>query len=516
MVHLITLALIAIVLIDAGRGLWFYYDEWDFLAARAEWHLLTPHNGHLSLFPQLLTTLVKGVVGLHSYWPFLALTFAAHLAAIHMIWRIMMRLAVHPAIALLMATLFGVLAAGGDNSLWAFQVGFITPLVTGIGALLLAMRPLTAWRTAWVCVLLLVGVGFASTGLPLALAVVLYIWVRHGWRKTAIVGGVFAVVYGTWYLLFARGTTGADGFGIHSLKDVMLRVPEFFSHGFVDSIGKVLPFAGLAGALAVAVIIGMVLDLRRASLRTIDPTYVLVFAALTFGVMTALTRVGLGNDAASAGRYVYIYAGLLTPVVGRLLSRLAANGRVAVGAICAVLVILIGYNAAGLVEFGRGLAAREQTVNRAISAALTIDDGRAELDKRTPAALVAPTLTMTDIRSFVARGQYTPVPFTPTDLLEARVNMFLTPVHKAAAPPQGSTCETPSSGYLAFDPASQFVYVPTAGDVGVVAKEGDGTSTYTRTHIPTPGLYELTGLDSSIALSLAAGDAGGLCVVARQ
>jgi hypothetical protein len=513
--HLVSLALIAVLLVFAGRGLWFYYDEWDFLAARAEWHLLAPHNGHLSLFPQLLTTLVKGVVGLHSYWPYLALTFAAHLAAVHMIWRIMMRVAVTPAIALLVAVLFGVLAPGADNSLWAFQVGFITPIVTGIGALLLAMRPqLTIPRLVWIIVLLLVGVGFASTGLPFVVAIVLFVWGRHGWRRAGVIAVAFALVYGTWYLLFARGTTGADGFGIHSLKDLVLRVPEFFAHGLVDSLGKTLPYAGLAAALTVAVGIGMIVDLRRASLRRIDPTYALVVAAFAFGALTAITRVNLGTDAASAGRYVYIYGALLAPVIGRLLTALAANGRVAVGAVSAVLLILIGYNAAGLVEAGRGLGAYEQSVNRAISAAITIDDGSAALAKRTPSPFVAPTLTMADIRSFVERGQYTPVPYTPSDLLEVRVNLFLHAVHVPGSQPDPTTCAVPTNGYVAYDPSKDLVYIPKAGTVGVFAKDGEA-KTFTHVPIAQPGMHDLIGLEPPISMTLAAGDAGGVCVVPR-
>jgi len=515
--HLVSLALVGLVMVIAARGQWFFYDEWDFLAERAEWSLLAPHNGHLSFFPQLLTTLVKGAVGLHSYWPYLALTLLAHLAVVHMVWRLMMRLDDSPVIVLLVALVFGLLAAGTENTLWAFQIGFIAPLATGIAALLLAMRPsLPPWRLAGISVLLLAGVGFASTGLPIALAVMLFIAVRHGWRKALVVAASFALVYGTWYLLFARGTTGSDGFGAQTIGDVLVRMPEYVAHGLVDSLGKALPSAGLAPALVLLIVLGIILDVRRSGARALDASYFLAFAALVFAVLTAYTRVGLGVESASAGRYVYIYGALFAPLIGRLLSRLVGTSRAATAVVSVILLVLAGYNAGGTIVAGREQAAIEQTVNRTISAALTIDDGSAELAGRTPAAAVAPTLTMADVRAFVARGQYTPVPFTPTDLLDAQVNLLLTATPVDGATPDPRDCEPVVDGWVSIDPESQAVYAPTPGIVRVSAEE-DGVQSF-RAQIPITdaGMNELSGLDSSVDLRLGSDDAGGLCVVTTR
>ncbi len=515
--HLVSLAVVGVVMVIAARGQWFYYDEWDFLAERAEWSLLAPHNGHLSFFPQLLTTLIKGVVGLHSYWPYLGFTLLAHLAVIHLVWRLMMRLSVSSVIALLTALVFGLLAPGTENTLWAFQVGFIVPIATGIGALLLAMRPcLSRGRLAVISAMLLVGVGFASTGLPIAFAVIVFLAVRQGWRKALIVTGALAVVYGAWYLLFARGTTGSDGFGARTLGDILVRMPEFFAHGLVDSLGKVLPFTGFGPVVAALIVVGVVLDLRRTGLRGIDPSYYLALAAFVFALLTAFTRVGLGVEAASAGRYVYVYGALLTPLIGRLLSRLVGASRLATAVVGALLLVLAGYNAAATVAAGRDQATVEQTVNRTISAALTIDDGSPELADRTPAAAVAPTLTMRDIRAFVARGQYAPVPFTPTDFLDAQVNLLLTATPVDAAAPEPADCAQAVDGWVGIDPSSGWVYAPTVGIIHVIAEEGEAQSFRAQLLIFEAGMNELSGLDSSIELRLAAGDAGEICVVPKS
>lgn len=514
--HLGTLVIVGAVLVVAGSGQWFFYDEWDFLRSDAEWSLLAPHNGHLSLFPQLLTTLVKSVVGLHSYWPYLALTIAAHLAVVHMVWRLMMRTGAAPAIALVTALAFGVLSPSVENTLWAFQVGFITPVATGIAAFLFAMRPdLRTRDSIAISVLLLVGVGFASTGLPFVVAVIGYILVRHGWRAALLPAVSFLVVYGTWYLLFARGTTGADGFGAKSLGDVVVRMPEFILHAVVDSLGKTLPMGEIAGALVVAVVVGVVIDLRRTPVRDIGPVYWLVIAAAVFAVLTAYTRVGLGVENASAGRYVYIYGALVAPLIARLLSALVGRSLVATVVVCSMLLVYAGYNAGGTISAGRNQAGLEQTVKRTISAALTLDDGSDELSNRTPAAVVAPTLTMSDIRDFVARGYFEPVDFTPEDLLSAQVNLLLTAEPVPGDAPAAEDCAPAQDEWVAVDPAEDEVWVASPGMVRVIANEDDVQAFGTQIPFSEEGMHRLSGLDEDVALRLAVGDAGGVCVISR-
>lgn len=511
--HLGSLAAILAVLVVAGRGQWFFFDEWDFLAERAEWSLLAPHNGHLSFFPQLLTTLIKSVVGLHSYWPYLLLTFAAHLFVVHMLWRLMMRTGVAPVLALVVPVVFGVLAPGTENTLWAFQVGFITPLGTGIAAVLFALRaPFRSRYAVAIAVLLLVGVGFASTGLPMAAAVLLLVVYLHGWRAAIVPTGVLAVCYGAWYLLFARGTTGQDGFGVQSLRDLVVGIPEFVAHGLIDSTGKALPLAELAPAVLIALCIGALIDLRRRGASDGITAYVLVIAGVVFAGLTAYTRVGLGVENASAGRYVYVYAALAAPLIARLLTALVGRSRAATGVVVVLLLALAAYNAGGTVIQGRTQADLERTVERTMSAALTLDDGSAELAMRTPAAMVAPTLTMADIRSFVARGQFSPVPFTPADLLSAETNLLLTPRAMDVSTVTRS-CRAPVDGWIDVDPDTDGVIVAGSGIVGVIANHGDLQGFGTQIPFPAAGTYRLDTFDPDVRIRLREGDAGGVCVV---
>ena len=61
-------------LLDLGRGLTFFLDEWDFIEYTGNpgyWHtVLQPHNGHPSMVPFSLYDLLLHTVGLRHYWPY--------------------------------------------------------------------------------------------------------------------------------------------------------------------------------------------------------------------------------------------------------------------------------------------------------------------------------------------------------------------------------------------------------------------------------------------------------------
>src|SRR4051794_15474747 len=76
------MAVCAALLMYAGRGLGFFYDEWIFVATRHQGTLdsfLQPHNEHFSLLPVTLYKLLFATVGLHPHWPYLLADVAVHL-----------------------------------------------------------------------------------------------------------------------------------------------------------------------------------------------------------------------------------------------------------------------------------------------------------------------------------------------------------------------------------------------------------------------------------------------------
>src|SRR4029079_17372656 len=79
-VLLVIVALLALVWF--GRDMTFYHDEWAFILQRAlsVAGLLNPHSERLSAPLVLLYLVLLGTVGTGSYWPYLAVTFALHVA----------------------------------------------------------------------------------------------------------------------------------------------------------------------------------------------------------------------------------------------------------------------------------------------------------------------------------------------------------------------------------------------------------------------------------------------------
>ncbi|WP_100345436.1 hypothetical protein [Compostimonas suwonensis] len=516
-IHAATILVAALVFVRVGGSQWFYYDEWDFLVERQEWDLLTPHNGHLSFAPALITTLIKLVVGLHSYWPFLAVTIVVHLALVHVLWRLMVRLGAQPLIAILVAFTLAVLGAGAENTLWAFQTGFIAPLLTGILALFVVFRASLRKRdVAAVALLLLLGLSFASTGIPMVVGVVVFLLVRHGWRKALVVAAAVGVVYGTWFLLFNTGSQAANGYKASNATDFLVGMSQFVSHGFIDSLAAVVPFEQLAGALLVLFCVWMVVSVSRGGLRRVSPAHYLTLAALVFAALTAYTRVQLGVGSASSGRYVYVYFALLAPAAALCLTALIRRSRIALGAVAALLAVVAVYNVGMLNINANTQAAVEQFTKEAMSAAVDLDDGTAEAGQVHPMPVIAPPLTLDDIRAFVARGEFTPGEVSEPVMLSTEINMELKalPVDPGGAAP--TVCApADGQGFLVLDRAEEggaIVWASADLRADVRAVDDGITSNFTVLRL-SKGFNEIDGVDAA-DIALRAQDGAALCVPA--
>ena len=149
------------------RGLWFFGDEWDFLAQRGLWHLPAnpasiwfPHNEHWSTLPILLWRALFNIFHLSSYWPYIVPVLVLHAGIMHLSWRLSLRAGVPAGVATAAVGLLGFLGAGAENLTWAFQVGFVGSVFFG----LVAMDLLDRWaRLRPVLVL----VGRRAFGTPL-------------------------------------------------------------------------------------------------------------------------------------------------------------------------------------------------------------------------------------------------------------------------------------------------------------------------------------------------------------
>lgn len=509
-VHLATMVLAGGLIARAARGQWFYYDEWDFLREDAEWELLSPHNGHLSLLPRLTTTLIKGAVGLHEYWPYLFITVLVHLLLAHLLWRLMLRMHADPLVATISVFAFALLAPGSENVLWAFQVGFILPLATGAAALLIAMKDTLRRRDLVAIVaLLFLGLCASGTALPMTTAVLLFVVVKHGWRGAMIAGASLAVPYGAWFLTFGMLPQGTSAFRAASVHDVLVRLPEYMSHGLVAGLAKTVPFPSLAGALLVGLAVFLLWKLTQGGLNQLSALPYLVFAALVFGGLTAFTRVQLPIETAAAGRYVYVYAALLLPAAVACLTSLVTRGRLVHLAVSAVLVLVAGYNVGGFMREAHVQSELELRVRAAISAAVELDDGGDAVAGRRPSPVWAPPLTMSDVREFVERGQFIPLEPSDADLLATRANLFLdvTPTER---PPEGRCTPSVPGDIVRLDPELPLVESRVGTSLHIRL---DDQATHAFVDVPVgAGTSRLSGLHDVI-ISVEIPSDGRLCVL---
>jgi hypothetical protein len=491
--HLLGLAVVAAVLVLLARGQWFFYDEWDLLDDAREWALLGSHNGHLSLGLALVTTVLKKFVGLHSYWPYLLVTIAVHLALVHLLWRLLWRSGAHAVVALLLPLVFGVLGAGAENIFWAFQTGFIAPLAFGVGAVLIVDRAVLDRRSLVAVILLLAaGLSFASTAIPVIGAVLLLVLARHGWRPAAVIAAVIGVPYLAWRVAFASG--GGDGYGVANLGNLLVGVPDYVVRGLVDSIAKVGPFAPIAGALFLLIAVCVIWTATRGRARTLPVAYFLAAGGLVFSVLTAFSRVNLGPESASAGRYVYVYAALFLPIIAIGASWVARRGWVGYAAAGLVMLMLGGYNALTLAGAARDQAALEQTTRAMVNAAIVYgQEHEVDPDAR-PLPILAPTLSFAELERFVESGEIEVGPVDDAAALSVAVNLEL-----RSEPEPSAVCSSGPVDTLVLEPsASRGVVVAegAAGSYTVVVSEGWVVSSYTRVDLVEGG-QQLVGFDDA-------------------
>ena len=313
------LALVAFAgLLYLGRSTTFYFDEWDWVQGRRAWNaaaLLEPHNEHLSLVPVLVFKLLFSTVGTDSYVPFRVAGLLLHCGVAALLFAYT-RTRVGELLALGAAAVVLFLGTAWPDVLWPFQIGFLSSLAAGIGALLALDRE---DRRGDVIAAVLLGVALASSslGLPLLAALALEVLGRPDRRSRWWIVAAPAALYAVWYLAYGgEGTATSDNL--------------FGSPGYVADAA-----AGAAGALfsldmdwgrplAVVGVVALLVSLHRrgtASWRLLA----LIAAPLAFWGLTALARGQLGEPAAP--RYLYPGVVFLLLIAAEAVHRRAAGAR---------------------------------------------------------------------------------------------------------------------------------------------------------------------------------------------
>lgn len=467
-VHYVTLVLGAVALAYMGRNQGFFFDDWAFLVPSADELVNAPHVGHWSATPALAFLFLRNTLGLDSYLPFLALVLGAHLATVHLLWRIMVRIGVQRWIAVALAVLMMFLGAGGENIFWAFQFGFVGALAVGLWALLLIDRaPLTPWRGIVVAVLALWALTFSGTAIPVVGAAMLVSLARHGILKTIYVFAAPLLSYAAWYIGPASSYDGSATQVDGTRTEVLLATLEYAGHMFVDGLEKLSPIPSL-GIILVLALFAWCARGRPAFTSRATAGYALVAAAVVFSLLTGYSRAGLGTENAASSRYLYLVVALVIPAFGLLATQLTQRGWLRVGGALAIIGLGIVYNGGILYNEANRQAIQEDQSRGRLAAALSLaeeSDGRISLNEH-PVARWAPDVSVSDLFAFYEEGWITDRSFDDQDLLDVGSSMLME--FEPAAQAELS-CVIDDDGAIAAPPESDDAsfYLPSGGKVSV-------------------------------------------------
>jgi len=290
-----------------GRGMTFFWDEWDFIARRSlgdpsSWWL--PHNEHWSTLPILVYRAMVETIGIGSYVPYLAVVGILHLAVVAAVYRLVRLETRSGPLALGAGTLVALLGSGFENLFWGFQTGFVGATAVCLWAMvaLHTDERRSARRMATATVLLVLA--FATAGVAIAfgfgIGVALLCDPRR--RRDALWILIPLVVWGLWYLAVGRAAGGFDGYAIGpETPGVVLHVLLGGFAGAGGSISGLGPQLGIVVIIIVAVV--AFVRLRRG---TLAPGCVGSIAALAFFYgLLGLTRGATEPEVAANPRFTY-------------------------------------------------------------------------------------------------------------------------------------------------------------------------------------------------------------------
>ena len=294
------------VILWLSRTYLFYFDEWTFITTAPDWTFTTffvPHAEHPSMLFRLVYWALLNTVGLRSYLPYMALTLAAHLVNVVLVFALVRRRA-GDLIGLSAALLLLVLGAGWEDLLWAFQMAWLASVACGLGALLIVQKQDSIGTMRAVAALVAASLAFSGIGIVFGLAVGAQLLLTPSRRGQLVWLAPVGVALLAWYAAFGR-------FGGHpnpqpSATNILID-PLYAVWGVSQAVAGLIGEGGWIGVpvlLAAAAAVGW-----RWKRHGFDPYSLGVTAGLVgFYLVTGITRAQLGWQQSGAGRYVYVGA----------------------------------------------------------------------------------------------------------------------------------------------------------------------------------------------------------------
>jgi hypothetical protein len=498
---LLLVALVLLVL--AGRGQHFFYDEWAFVGRKLDAlpfpdRYLLPHNEHWSLLPAVAYRTLAAIVGVGSYWPYLGLLLLLHLGVTHVLWRLMLVTGSKPIVATALAAVFSVLGAAAEDLVWAFQIGFVGSTLLGVSAVYLAVTGRASWRKTGVLAGLTLA-SLATSGVGLAYLIVVPLVLGRRRRRYAVAAfGLPFLMYVTWYAIYGPSSI----FGPRVSATLPLMIGAFVIVGLTATLTRYFGFAdNVASFLVVGVpiLIGITLACRGwwAERTLVGRTHLaMCVGAVMFYGTVGMARAGLGLSFATTARYIYVAIALLLPGLGLLISRNANRHPKLIKAVVPVAIAVVASNVFQLFAYATQTRNDNNASRRVLVAASDLVRSRSPIfiDQH-PEPLLAPDLTTTDLRSRYLDPAFEGTSPGRSDRLTASLNLQIrvAPVHETGT---ASTCR-PTLGQRITIPtnrqtAPRFVV---SADAAVEFTLQDGGSRSAQRVIDLPkGIYTISSI----------------------
>jgi hypothetical protein len=344
-------ALAVLMLVDAalllymGRGLSFFYDDWDYVThdyGGGIHSLLLAHNGHMSLFPVGVYKVLFHLVGLNHYAVFRLVLVGLHLTCAGLVFVLASkRLPRVP--ALLAAALILFLGAAWEDLLWAFQIDYLLSIAGGLAAWALLERR-DRLGDVGAMLALAVALGSSGLGIPVLVGVVVELAWRREWRRGWIVL-VPAVLYALWYLNYGESEVTNN-----SLIAAPGYIEDLAAAAFGGLVGRGLEWGRPLALLGLFVLLRRLARPLPVSARLAG----LLATGISLWIVTAAARSTISPSESS--RYIYLGAVVIVLVGVELLRGVTITPR-AVG----LATVLVAFSAVtGLTVMHNGALGRRE------------------------------------------------------------------------------------------------------------------------------------------------------------
>ncbi len=321
-----------------SRPMWFYLDEWDFLADRTGGNLgdlFRAHNEHWVTLPVVVYRVLWWIFGLNTYRPYQIAIIVLHLLAALLVRAVMRRVGVRPWTATITACVLVFLGSGYQNIVFPFQITLVGALVFGLAHLMLANHdgPFDR-RDLFGLAAGCAGLMCSGVAVSMVIAVGVSMLLARGWRMALVHTAPLAAIYMTWFLTI--GHVGYDNYHATPgqiasfIRNIIAAIFHALGHG-----------RGVSVVLGVLLVVGLVvawIPLGNAAFRrqAAMPLALLV-GAMALLLITGIGRAGLGNFK-EMSRYLHLVAAMVLPAIGLAADAVMKRSRWLIAPVVVVLL----------------------------------------------------------------------------------------------------------------------------------------------------------------------------------